>query len=195
MRTEFWHKYISEKKKQHQPRLLIELLEHNFQLRHTCSFIWLSLTLILNIHIEPHFYIQSFWLNMLQSKPRVCVWVCVCASVCVWKLYSPNGCVDFDETLHKWSDRYLLVTFFSVFENSNLMTSWRPFCTFSMGHSHGRNFCPILFKFEYKVQSCCLQFAIENQQNRSISFDAITDRVFEKNPKWPPKIKFSNSDK
>ena len=33
----------------------------------------------------------------------VCVCVCmyVCASVCMWKLYSQNGCVDFDETLHK----------------------------------------------------------------------------------------------
>ena len=29
------------------------------------------------------FYIQSFWLNMLQSKPRVCVCVCVCLSVCL----------------------------------------------------------------------------------------------------------------
>ena len=122
------------------------------------------------------FYIPSLWLNMLQSKPRVSVWVCVCMCVCVWKLYSQNGCVDFDETLHKWSDRYLLVSFFSIFENSNLMTSWRPFCIFPTGHSHGRNFCPIFFKFGYKLQSCFSQFAIENQQNRLISFDVITEQ-------------------
>ena len=93
-----------------------------------------------------------FFKSCLCMCISVFVWVCVCmcvrvcVRVCVWKLYSKNGCVDFDETLHKWSDRYLLVTFFSIFENSNLMTSWRPFCTFSMGHSHGRNFCPIFFK-------------------------------------------------
>ena len=126
-----------------------------------------------------YFYIQSLWLIMLQSKPRVSVWVCVCMCVCVWKLYSQNGCVDFDKTLHKGSDRHLLVSVFSIFENSNLMTSWRPFCTFPMGHSHGRNFCPIFFKFEYKVKSFFQQFSIENQQNRVISIDVITDRVFE----------------
>ena len=103
----------------------------------------------------------------------VCMSVCAC--VCVWKLYSQNGCVDLNETLHKWSDIYLLMTYFSIFENSDFMTSWRPFCIFSMGHSHGRNFCPIFFKFEDKGQSCFPQFAIENQQNRSRTFDVITE--------------------
>ena len=132
---------------------------------------------------------------MLQSKPRVCVCVSVCLSVCLCQLYSLDACVDFNETLHKWSDRYLPVTFFAVFESSNLMTSWRPFCIFAFRHSHGRNFCLIFFKFEHKLQSCFPQFAIENQQNRLISFDVITDRVFKKYPKWPPKNKFSDSDK
>ena len=113
---------------------------------------------------------------MLQSKPRVCVWVCVCMYVCVWQRSCSNGCVDFAETLHKRSDRYFLVTFFSIFENSNLMTSWRPFCSFPMGHSHGRNFALIFFKFEYKVQSCSLLFAIWNEQNRLTTFHAITEQ-------------------
>ena len=60
----------------------------------------------------------------------VCVCVClsVCVSVCLCQLYSLDGCVDFDETLHKRSDRCLpAVTFFAVFEYLNLMTSRRPF--------------------------------------------------------------------
>ena len=47
---------------------------------------------------------------------------------------------------------------------------------FSYGALYGRNFCPISFKFGYKLQSCFSQFAIENQQNRLISFDVITER-------------------
>ena len=104
------------------------------------------------------------------------VYVCVCVCVCVWQLSCSNGCVDFAETLHKRSDRYFLVSFFSIFENSNLMTSWRPFCSFPMGHSHSRNFALILFKFEYKVQSCSLLFAIWNEQNQLTTFHAITEQ-------------------
>ena len=67
------------------------------------------------------FYIQSFWLNMLQSNPGcvyvcLCVCACVCLSVCLCHLYSPNGWTDFDETLHKWSWVYLPVSFFAVFD-------------------------------------------------------------------------------
>ena len=113
----------------------------------------------------------------------VCVYVCVC--VCVWQRSCSNGCVDFAETLHKRSDRYFLVSFFSIFENSNLMTSWRPFCSFPMGHSHGRNFALIFFKFEYKVQSCSLLFAIWNEQNQFTTFHAITEQ----------KIKISSKNK
>ena len=122
--------------------------------------------------------------------------VCVCMCVRVWKRSCSNGCVDFAETLHKRSDRYFLVSFFSIFENSNLMTSWRPFCSFPMGHSHGRNFALIFFKFGYKVQSCFLQFAIENQQNRSRTFDVITEqktqnfRQEKKFRTWTRKVSF-----
>ena len=57
---------------------------------------------------------------------RVCVCVSVCLSVCVCHLYSPNRWTDFDETFHKSPTMNLLGPFFSDFENSNLMTSWRP---------------------------------------------------------------------
>ena len=62
---------------------------------------------------------------MLQWTPGC---LCVCPSVCLCHLYSPNEWTDFDETFHKSSTVHLLNTFFSDFENSNLMTSWRPFC-------------------------------------------------------------------
>ena len=34
------------------------------------------------------------------------------------------------------------------------ITSWRPFCTFSAGQSHGRNFALIFFKITDEVKSC-----------------------------------------
>jgi len=73
-------------------------------------------------------FLYSFILTeYVAIEPRVCVCVSVCASVrlcvCVCHLYSPNKWTDFDETLHKWSLGYLRVSFFAVFEISNLMTS------------------------------------------------------------------------
>ena len=91
------------------------------------------------------------------------------------------------------------------------MMSWRPFCTFSPGHSHGRNFTLIFFKNADEVESCLLLFAIEkqldwlvisaktaddvesclplftieNQRDRFVTFANMADRVFEKkNPKY-----------
>ena len=96
-----------------------------------------------------HFYIQSFGMNMLQWNQGwvyVCVCMCVCVCLCVWQRYSPNGWMDFNEIFYKWSDRYLRGSIFLDFDISKSMTSWRPFCTFSLGHSHGRNFAPIFFK-------------------------------------------------
>ena len=93
------------------------------------------------------------------------------------------------------------MTNFSIFEYSNLMTSWRPFCIFPMGHSHGRNFCPIFFKFEDKGQSCFPQFAIENQQNRLRTFDVITEQKTQHSRQeqnfrtWTQKVSFyANKD-
>ena len=50
----------------------------------------------------------------------MCVWVYVCVCVCVCQLYRPNGLSDLDENSHKYSLGYLLVSIFSIFENSNL---------------------------------------------------------------------------
>merc|ERR1712240_634048 len=77
----------------------------------------------------------------VAMDPRVCVCLCVCLSVCVSHLYSPNGWTNFDETLHKSFSINLLNTFFSDFENSNLMTSWRPFYVFSVRALSRSQFC------------------------------------------------------
>merc|ERR1712074_503036 len=69
------------------------------------------------------------------------VCVCVCVSVCVCHLYSPNGWTDFDETFYKSFTMNLLNTFFSDFENSNLMTSWRPLLLFSVRALSRSQFC------------------------------------------------------
>ena len=44
--------------------------------------------------------------------------------------------------------------FFFNFEISKTMTSWRPFCTILLEHSHGRNFAPIFIKIWGKVERC-----------------------------------------
>ena len=148
------------------------------------------------------FYIQSNfdWICWDRTEGVfvcvcACVFVSVCVSVCVCHLYSLNRWFNFDETFHKWSLGYLRGPYFSDFEISKSMTSWRQFCNFSMRHSHGRIFCSIFFKFCHKVPRCLPVFAIENQQNRSVTSANMADRVFVKNPKWPPKIKFSKSGK
>ena len=74
----------------------------------------------------------------------VCLSVCLCTSMCVWSL-QPKRTKRFWRLFYKWSDRYLPVTFFVVFQSSNLMTSWWPFCIFAFRHSHGRNFGPTFF--------------------------------------------------
>ena len=58
------------------------------------------------------------------------------------------------------------------------MTSWRPFCTFSPGHSHGRNFALIFFRIADKVESCLPVFVIENQLDRLATSANMADRVF-----------------
>merc|ERR1711947_24714 len=73
----------------------------------------------------------------------VCLAVCVsvCVSVCLCHLYSPNESTDFDETFHKSSSMNLRGPLFSDFENSNLMTSWRPLLLFSVGALSRSQFC------------------------------------------------------
>ena len=50
---------------------------------------------------------------------------------------------------------------------------------FRMRHSHGRNFCLILFKFGSDVAMGNPMFAIENQQNRSVTFGFIENRTYD----------------
>merc|ERR1712090_55944 len=91
---------------------------------------------------EYHFLLYSVNLTeYVAMDPRVCVCLCVCLSVCVCHLYSPNGWTDFDETFHKSFTMNLLNTFFSDFENSNLMTSWRPLLLFSVRALSRSQFC------------------------------------------------------
>merc|ERR1711945_23351 len=75
--------------------------------------------------------------------PRVCVCVSVCVSVCVCvcHLYSPNGWTDFHKIFYKSSTTHLLNTFFSDFENSNLMTSWQPLLLLSVPALSRSQFC------------------------------------------------------
>ena len=124
----------------------------------------------------------------VAMEPRVCVCmcvcmyvcVCVCVCVCVWQRYSPNGWMDFDEIFHKWSDRYLWGPFFSDFEISKRWRHGGHFCTFSLGHSHSRNFAPIFFKIAGEVESCLPLFAFENQRDRLVTSANMADCVFEK---------------
>ena len=63
---------------------------------------------------------------------------------------------------------------------------------FRMRHSHGRNFCPIVFKFWSDVAMGNPVFAIENQQNRSITFGFTKNRAYDFlrfSPKIAAKIK------
>merc|ERR1712112_688811 len=66
--------------------------------------------------------------------------------VCLCHLYSPNESTDFDETFYISSAMYLLNTFFSDFENSNLMTSWRPLLLFPVRALSRSRFCSDFFQ-------------------------------------------------
>ena len=130
-------------------------------------------------------YSVKFWLNMLGSnRGCLCVCVCVCLSVCVSVCVISTAQTDGPifmklstgdlEDICQWLFSRIL----------KIQNGWRHgghFVCFSFGHSHGRNFASIFFKIEHKVQSCLPMFAIENQQNRSVTSGNIENRVFEKN--------------
>ena len=50
---------------------------------------------------------------------------------------------------------------------------------FRMRHSHGRNFCLILFNFWYNVSKGNSVFTIKNQQNRSVTFGFTKNRAYD----------------
>ena len=134
--------------------------------------------------LKMMFFLYSVILTeYVAIEPRVCVHVCMCVyvrpSLCVWQRCSPNGWIHFNETFYKWSDRYLRGPFLSDFDISKWMTSLRAFCTFTPGHSHGRNYALIFFKIADKVKNCVPVFAIKNDKNRCITLIKMTNRVFE----------------
>ena len=60
------------------------------------------------------------------------------------------------------------------------MTSWRPFCTFSSGHSHGRSFTLIFFKISDEIENYLPLFAFENPRYRLVTSTNMADGAFEK---------------
>ena len=106
---------------------------------------------------------------------RVCACVCMCVCVCVYVCLSVTafylktirpilmklGPHDLNKIL-RWHFSQIL----------KMLIRWRHsghFICFRMRHSHGRNFASILFKIIDKKLCCLPMFAIENQQNRSIT--------------------------
>ena len=142
-------------------------------------------------------YSVKFWLNMLRSKPRVSVCVCVsvCLSVCVCHLYSPYGLIDFDETFHKWSGGYLPVSFFTDFENSKWMTSWRPFCTFFIPALSRSQFCSDFLQNWAQGTKLSSNVCYWKSAKSVGNFRKYREPRFRKKSKWPPKIFFSKSGK
>ena len=76
------------------------------------------------------------------------------------------------------------------FENFALMTSWWPFCIFTMRHSHGRNFTSIFCKIADKVESCLPFFCYWKSARSVRKFCQYGGLRFKKNPKGPPKTTF-----
>ena len=69
--------------------------------------------------------------------------------------------------------------FFSDFRYLNLMTSSAAILDLRMRHSHGRSFCPILFKFGSDLAMGNPVFANENQQNGSVYFGFTKNRAYD----------------
>ena len=86
----------------------------------------------------------------IRIEPRLNV----CVSACVCELYSTSGWADFFSDNHqKHRLRCFPVPFFSVFENSNLMTSLRPFCAKPLRHSYVIDTNPITRYHNFWI--CC----------------------------------------
>ena len=120
----------------------------------------------------PTFYIQSFHMTEYFSPERALsvrlyVCVCVCASVTAFYL---NTIRPILMKLEPYDLNKILRWHFS--QILKMLIQWRHsghFICFRMRHSHGRNFASILFKIIDKKLCCLPMFAIENQQNRSIT--------------------------
>ena len=84
----------------------------------------------------------------------VCMYVCICVCMCVCDSTTAqtDGWILIKCSTNDLTD-ICKVRFFSDFEMSKSMTTWWPFCTFSPGKSHGRNFALVFFKITDKVES------------------------------------------
>ena len=134
-----------------------------------------------------YFYIQSFQdlIRSPQGSP-VCLVVCPPQPfLSTLSLYQAN----FDETWTKMSYQNVKKVFLLDLENLAPMTSWSPFCIFSMRHSHGPSYAAasIIFKIAEKVESCLPLFANENQLDLLVTSANVTDHVYEN---WIFKISF-----
>ena len=66
-----------------------------------------------------------------------------------------------------------------------------------MRHSHGPNYAAasIIFKIAYKVESCLPLFTNENQLDLLVTSVNVVDQVYEKTPKWLPKMRILKQGK
>ena len=114
--------------------------------------------------IMPPSHYAPKWMN----KPKtLAMWgwtEVVCVSVWLWRLYGLNGWPILMK-FHTNSLEDIGQFSFSQILDLNLMTSWRPFCTFPRRHSHGRNVGPIFLKLGHNVAEGHPVFAVENQQS------------------------------
>ena len=127
------------------------------------------------------------------SKSMVSVLVCVRVSVCLFVCVNSTAHTDWSILMKLSTNDLEDICQWHFSPILKIQNGWRHgghFVCFSMRHSHGRNFAPIFFKIEHKVQSCLPMFAIENQQNRSVTSGNMENRVFQKNnSKLLPTIK------
>jgi len=135
------------------------------------------------------FYIQSNfdWIYCDRTE-GVCAYVrlCVCVSVCVISTAKTNEPILMKFSINDLED----ICQWHFSRILKIQNGWRHgghFVRFQFGHSHGRNFASIFFKIEHKVQSCLPMFAIENQQNRSVTSGIIIENRVEKKNKMAAK--------
>ena len=123
---------------------------------------------------------------MLEWTQVVCLSVCLCVCLSVTAL-QPKRLGRFWWNFTQIVSRTWVGVVFSDFWYLNLMTSSAAILNFRMRHSHGRNFCPILFKFGSDVAKGNPVFAIENQQNQSVTSGFTKNRAYDRS-RFRPKI-------
>ena len=116
-----------------------------------------------------------------------------CGSLYCRKL--PTDFADFYETFYRWSGGYLPVTFFSDFENSKWLTSWRPFCMFFNAALSRSQFCSDFLQNWAQGTKLSSNVCYWKSAKSVGSFWKYREPRFRKKSKWPPKINFLKSGK